>query len=149
MRLTNFSDLSFRVLIYAAAFRSRLITIDEVHGYLGVSRGHLMKVVNNLSRKGLLRSVRGRQGGLTLAKEPAEIRLSDIVQSSETDFAQVECMRADGSCVMTPFCKLPAPLNEAMAAYMSVLDGYTLADIDISSRIPGADQSSAVDEKIS
>ncbi|WP_299736491.1 Rrf2 family transcriptional regulator [uncultured Roseobacter sp.] len=136
MRLAAFSDLSFRVLLYAAAHDDRLVTIEEIHTNLKVSRGHLMKVVHKLTTAGVLRSVRGRAGGITLNKPKREISLASVIRSGETDFAQVECMRADGgTCTFTGFCKLPGPLNEAMDAYLGVLEKYTLEDIEVSSRI--------------
>jgi len=139
MRLATFSDLSFRVLLYAAAHSDRLVTIDEMHKTLDVSRGHLMKVVHKLTTAGFLRSVRGRTGGLALNKETNEISLASVVRESETDFAQVECMREDGgSCTFKKFCKLPKPLEEAMKAYLDVLEQYTLSDIDISKRLKAA-----------
>jgi Rrf2 family nitric oxide-sensitive transcriptional repressor len=67
MRLTNFSDYAFRVLMYAAACDDRLITIDETANVYGISRAHLMKVVNQLTRAGYLKAIRGRSGGLALA----------------------------------------------------------------------------------
>lgn len=136
MRLATFSDLSFRVLLYAAAHSDRLVTIDEMHKTLRVSRGHLMKVVNKLTTAGLLRAVRGRSGGIELNKGTDEIDLATVIREGEIDFAQVECMRGDGNmCTLAKFCKLPKPLQEAMDAYLGVLEQYTLSDIDISKRI--------------
>ncbi len=129
MRLTNFSDYAFRVLIFTAAHSERLVTIDELQEYYGISRGHLMKVITALSRAGLLESVRGRNGGLRLGKPPEEIKLDAIVRTTETDFQQVECMKPGGMCTIAGICYLPKPLHEAMAAYMGVLSNYTLADI--------------------
>jgi len=136
MRLATFSDLSFRVLLYASAHADRLVTINEMHKELRVSRGHLMKVVHKLTTAGVLRSVRGRTGGIELNKHSDDISLASVIRSTETDFAQVECMRADGgSCTLSKFCKLPKPLEEAMNAYLGVLEQYSLSDIDVSSRI--------------
>ena len=135
MRLSNFSDLSYRVLLFSAAHPDRLVTIDEMVGALKVSRGHLMKVVHNLTTKGYLRSVRGRGGGLSLGKTPSEINLGAVLRETETDFAQVECMRANGTCTLTTICRLPHPLHEAMAAYLNVLDQYSLQDVSIANHI--------------
>ena len=131
MRLTNFSDISFRVLLYAAAHEDRLVTIDEMTETLKVSRGHLMKVVHNLTSNGFLISLRGRGGGLKLGKKPGAINLADVLRKTETDFAQVECMREGNECTLTGFCKLPNILHEAMRAYLQVLSKYTLEDVDV------------------
>jgi Rrf2 family nitric oxide-sensitive transcriptional repressor len=129
MRLTNFSDYALRVLMYAAVQEDRLITIDEVAKVYGVSRAHLMKVVNQLTRAGYLTAVRGRSGGLALAKRPAKIRLGDVLRLTEPDFTLVECFGAGDQCVITPRCRLRGALKEALAAFLGTLDGYTLADL--------------------
>lgn len=129
MRLTNFSDLSFRVLLFAASKRNELFTIDEMNAFYNVSRGHLMKVVNALTREGFLVAVRGRSGGLRLGRDPAEINLAAVLKAVEGDFQLVECLRTDNKCALSPGCRLPGPLNEALAAFMDTLGKYTLADI--------------------
>lgn len=132
MRLTNFSDYALRVLMYAAAQSDRLITIEETALVYGISRAHLMKVANQLTRAGFLKAVRGRSGGLALAKRPNKIRLGDVLRATEPDFALVECFTADNQCLITPRCKLRGALKEALAAFTGTLDKYTLADLIIS-----------------
>ncbi|MGE3148259.1 MAG: Rrf2 family transcriptional regulator [Pseudorhodoplanes sp.] len=129
MRLTNFSDYALRVLMYAAARDERLITIEETAEVYGISRAHLMKVVNQLTRAGYLKAVRGRSGGLMLAKRPGKIRLGDVLRATEPDFALVECLRAGDRCVISPRCRLRGALREALDAFVGTLDRYTLADL--------------------
>jgi Rrf2 family nitric oxide-sensitive transcriptional repressor len=129
MRLTNFSDYSLRVLMYAASRSDRLITIEETAALYGISRAHLMKVANQLTRSGFLKAVRGRSGGLALAKTPDKIRISDVLRVTEPDFALVECFSAENACLITPRCRLRKALSEALGAFMDTLDGYTLADL--------------------
>ncbi len=132
MRLTDFSDYSLRVLMYAAAKDGQLITIDETAQVYGISRAHLMKVANQLTRAGFLRAVRGRSGGLALAKKPGQIRLGDVLRATEPDFALVECFRTNNGCLITPRCRLRGMLKEALAAFAGTFDGYTLADLLLS-----------------
>jgi Rrf2 family nitric oxide-sensitive transcriptional repressor len=129
MRLTNFSDYALRLLMFAASQKGRLVTIEETAEVYGISRAHLMKVANLLTRAGYLTAVRGRSGGLLLAKDPKAIRLGDVVRASEPDFALVECFSADDQCVLTPRCKLKKVLAEALGAFSATLDKYTLADL--------------------
>ncbi|MBN9595307.1 MAG: Rrf2 family transcriptional regulator [Afipia sp.] len=129
MRLTNFSDYALRVLLYAAARDGMLVTIEETAKVYGISRAHLMKVANQLTRAGYLTAVRGRSGGLELAKRPDKIRLGDVVRATEPDFALVECFAPDNQCRITPRCRLRGALNEALAAFIATLDRYTLADL--------------------
>jgi len=139
MRLTNFSDYALRILMYAAVVQdNRLITIEETAEAYGISRAHLMKVANQLTRAGYMKAVRGRSGGLTLAKRPDRIRLSDVLRATEPDFSLVECMTTDNRCMISPRCRLRGALNEALAAFLETLDGYTLADLIIAPKDSGA-----------
>ena len=131
MRLTMMSDYALRVLLFAAAHPERLVTIDETQEIYGISRGHLMKIVGTLASEGILRSQRGRSGGFTLGQPPEQIRLGDVVRLTEPDFEMVECFSPDNACAITPFCGLPRVVTEALAAFMAVIDRYTLADLII------------------
>jgi Rrf2 family nitric oxide-sensitive transcriptional repressor len=129
MQLTNFSDYALRILMYAAARSDRLITIEETAEVYGVSRAHLRKIANALTRAGYLTAVRGRSGGLKLGKRPDKIRLGDVVRLTEPDFALVECFSAGDQCIITSRCRLRGVLKEALAAFVGVLDNYTLKDL--------------------
>ena len=134
MRLTTFSDYALRVLMYAAAAGDRLITIEETAKTYDVSRAHLMKVVNILTRTGFIRGVRGRSGGFTLARPADKINLGAVVRATEPDFALVECFSTGNACLITRRCHLPDVLNEALNAFVGTLDRYTLADIVLQKR---------------
>ena len=135
MRLTTLSDYALRVLMYAATTADdRLITIEETARAYNISRAHLMKVVNILTRAGYLRAVRGRSGGFTLAKRPDEINLGAVVRATEPDFALVECFASGNQCLITPCCRLPNVLNEALNAFIGAFDKYTLADLALARR---------------
>lgn len=129
MRLTTFSDYAFRVLMYAGTHPDRLVTITETAEVYDVSRAHLMKVVNALTRAGYLKGVRGRSGGFTLAMEPGEINLGAVIRKTEPDFALTECFAPENGCLITEFCSLPNILNQALGAFIGVLDSYTLSDV--------------------
>ncbi|MGE0627066.1 MAG: Rrf2 family transcriptional regulator [Hyphomicrobiaceae bacterium] len=129
MQLTRFSDFALRVLMYAHAADDRLVTIEEMAAAYRISRTHLMKVVNALSRAGYLKAVRGRVGGVTLARPAEAIRLGDVVRATEPDFALVECFSCDNECIIHGCCRLPAVLRHALAAFLSELDRHTLASI--------------------
>jgi Rrf2 family nitric oxide-sensitive transcriptional repressor len=131
MQLTKFSDYALRVLMYAHAAGDRLVTIEEMAGSYRISRAHLMKVVNALTRSGYLIPVRGRSGGLKLARPAAEIRLGDVVRATEPDFALVECFSGSNQCIVTDCCRLPRVLKEALGAFLGALDRHTLASISL------------------
>ena len=130
MRLPTYSDYSLRLLMYCALKRDWLVSIQEVAGAYRISKNHLMKVAIELGRKGYLEPVRGRGGGLRLARPAEKIGLGDVVRDVEDDFALVECF-ADHSnaCVITGPCRLRGALSRALKAYLAVLDEYSLADL--------------------
>jgi Rrf2 family nitric oxide-sensitive transcriptional repressor len=134
MRLTTFSDYALRVLMYAGTAGDRLITIEETANAYGISRAHLMKVVNTLTKAGYLKGVRGRSGGFALARRPERINLGAVVRETEPDFALVECFASGNRCVITGSCRLPNVLNEALNAFVATLDRYTLADLMLEAR---------------
>jgi len=146
MRLTTLSDYAMRVLMYAAAQGDRLTTIEEAAEYYNISRGHLMKVVNILTRAGFVRGVRGRTGGFTLARSPEEINLGAVVRATEPDFALVECFGNGNQCVISMTCRLPNVLNEALAAFVGIFDRYTLADLahSVTDLVPPGDATCVV-----
>lgn len=130
MRLTTFSDYCLRVLMYAGVRGDSFVTIDEIAESYGISHNHLMKVVFRLGRLGYLTTVRGRGGGMRLALPPAEINLGRLVRQTEEGMALVECFQTGaGACVIQPGCQLKSILGEALDAFLTVLDGYTLADL--------------------
>jgi Rrf2 family nitric oxide-sensitive transcriptional repressor len=150
MRLTTLYDYALRVLMYAGAAGDRLITIEETSRVYGISRAHLMKVVNLLTRTGYLKGVRGRGGGFTLGKAPEEINLGALVRAVEPDFALVECFVTGNQCVITGCCRLPNVLNEALNSFVATLDRHTLRDImlaerDFSAPLPPVDRTRGPD----
>lgn len=127
MRLTSYTDYTLRTLMYLGVNRDRLVTIQDIADLHTISKNHLMKVVYQLALSGIVETVRGRNGGLRLKREPADINIGALVRATETDFFMAECFdRANNRCPLTPNCKLKSALAEATRAYLAVLDGVTL-----------------------
>ncbi|HEY6079540.1 MAG TPA: Rrf2 family transcriptional regulator [Polyangiaceae bacterium] len=132
MRLTVHSDYSLRVLIYLAVKRGELATIPEIAEAFAISRGHLMKVVNELGRLGYVETSRGRKGGMTLGKPAESIRVGQLLRETEESLALVTCFskaEPGQGCKIDGFCRLKGILAEAQRAFFDVLDRYSLADI--------------------
>lgn len=129
MRLSSYSDYALRILIFLAVQPEGLPTIAEIADRYGISKNHLMKVAHQLGVGGYIETVRGRGGGLRLGKPPQKIGLGDVVRFTEQDLAIVECMGNGNECLLTPSCALKGVLGEALQAFLTVLDKYTLADI--------------------
>ena len=130
MRLTVFSDYTLRVLMYLALDRTRLATIPEIADAYGISENHLMKVVHQLARAGIVESVRGKGGGIRLGRAPEDIRLGDVVRASEGSAPIVECLSRDAhTCRIAAPCRLKGILVSAFDALYDSLDEHTLADL--------------------
>lgn len=133
MHLSSYTDYALRLLMYVAVRSDGLPTISEVAQAYGISKNHLMKVTHQLGIGGYLETVRGRNGGLRLGRPADQIRIGDVIRYTEQDMAIVECMGAlDGDaagCRLSPGCTLRSALDEALQAFLAVLDDYTLADI--------------------
>jgi Rrf2 family transcriptional regulator, nitric oxide-sensitive transcriptional repressor len=129
MRLTLWTDYALRTLVYVGAAGGRLATIAEIAKSFDVSKTHLMKVVNKLGEQGYLATIRGKGGGLRLARSPGEIGIGAVVRATEKDLAVVGCLAATGFCRIEGCCVLRHALGEATAAFLRTLDGYTLADL--------------------
>ena len=129
MRPTAFTDYTLRTLMYVGLRSDRLVTIAEIAGAYGISNNHLMKVVQNLAQVGDVATLRGQRGGLRLARPPAQINLGAVVRRSEPDMALACCFCAEDCCTIQPACGLIAVLDEALKAFLAVLDRYSLADL--------------------
>jgi len=130
MQLTQFTDLSLRLLIYLARLpESGMATITEIADYHQISRNHLVKVANSLTNQGFIISTRGKGGGIQLARPAFTIGVGDVVRQTEANMNLVECFdTSNNNCLLIRNCFLKASLYEAQRAFMAVLDKYTLAD---------------------
>ncbi|MDQ5881450.1 MAG: Rrf2 family transcriptional regulator, nitric oxide-sensitive transcriptional repressor [Pseudomonadota bacterium] len=129
MYITQHTDYALRALIYLGTNADRLVTIQEISERFDVSRNHLMKVVNALIRAGFVEGVRGKGGGLRLARVPREIVVGAVVREMEPGMDLVECFGSGCQCILDPSCKLKVILSNALAAFLKVLDDMSLADL--------------------
>jgi len=126
--------------MYLAVRADAVATIEEISRAYGISKAHLMKVVHELGRAGLVETTRGRGGGLRLARRPDEIVVGDVVRRTEDKMDLVECFDPDTSqCRIEPACRLRGVLGEALDAFLTTLDRYTLADLVARRRKPLSD----------
>ena len=127
MQLTSFTDYGLRALIYMASLPDGQMTnITEVTETYGVSRNHMVKIINQLSREGYVAAVRGKNGGIRLGKPAQDIRIGDVVRSLEP-LALVNC--SSEFCHITSACRLKMALSKAVQSFLKELDNYTLADL--------------------
>lgn len=133
MRLTLHTDYALRVLIHLGVHTSHRVSIREIAQAYRISENHLVKVVFRLGQGGFVTTVRGRGGGLELARPASEINVGAVVRFTEDDMTLVDCEgrnSTDGKpCVLSPACVLRGVLGDALGAFLTVLDRYTLADL--------------------
>ncbi|HUG91170.1 MAG TPA: Rrf2 family transcriptional regulator [Planctomycetaceae bacterium] len=128
MRLSLQTDFALRTLIYLATTPGRA-TIAGVAGFYGISAAHVAKAVQQLARRGYIRSIRGIGGGIELARRPEDIALGSVILDFEGNLHLLECVAADGVCVIESFCKLKRVLAEAERVQLEYLSGVTLRDV--------------------
>ncbi len=130
MQLTRFTDYSLRVLIFLADRQGAPTTIKAVADAHRISENHLTKVVHRLAQTGYIRAVRGKGGGISLARAPAEISIGKVVRDVEP-LAPAECFdpKYDGRCSLYPSCRLRAVLGAAQAHFLEALDVCALSDV--------------------
>jgi Rrf2 family nitric oxide-sensitive transcriptional repressor len=129
MKLTQYSDLGLRMLMYLALRYGNTSTIQEVSVRFAVSKNHMVKISHQLTKSGLIESVRGRNGGIRLAKPPESISVEEALYATEDNFDFVECFGPDNHCIISDVCKLSGVLNNARKAFFSVLRQVSLADL--------------------
>lgn len=128
MQLNKQTDYAFRVLIFLSSFpRDRLVTTLEISKAFDISRNHLMKIVQKLVQQEYIASTRGVKGGLSLAKEPAEIGLYEIVDLMQVSKDSFDCHLPP--CKLQGFCALKGVFDKAQKAFLDTFKDYTLADV--------------------
>jgi len=129
MQLTRFTDYSLRALIYIA-LRKELCTINEIANAYAISSNHLLKIIHNLAKLGVIETIRGKNGGITMAQNPADINLGELIIKLEPNFDLVPCFdKEKATCCIAPVCKLKRILFDAKEGFLAVLKEYTLTDI--------------------
>lgn len=127
MQLTKHTDYAFRTLIFLAANREGLCNIQQVAQTFELSKSHLMKIVNQMVHAGWVESVRGKNGGIRLAKDPGDINVADVVTTMEQTLTPINC--DEPPCILKNGCQLKSFLWKAQKEFIRHLKQYTLADV--------------------
>lgn len=129
MRLSRFTDIGLRAIMYITAQHGRNVPAREVAEAFHVSRDHVTKSMQGLVALGALTSTPGRNGGFELDTDPAQVKLGDLVRAMEPSLAIAECFTDESTCPLTDACELTHALREAREAFLMSLNRYTLADL--------------------
>lgn len=128
MQISKFADYGYRVLIYLAQSPERIVTMREISEFHGISLEHLRKVVHELSRQEFIETFKGKQGGLKLKRQPADILLGEVLVVMENRSPLIECAGKQ-PCRLAPGCRLEGYFREAEKEFYKVLDRYRLSDV--------------------
>lgn len=131
MQLTSFTDYCLRVLMFLSHRQEQLTTIAELASSYRISANHLMKVVHHLAKLGYIQTVRGKGGGMRLARAPRDINLAAVIEDCEPSLAVIECLaeQYQGDCPLMPRCSLRTILRDAQKAFLAHLADFTLSDL--------------------
>lgn len=130
MKLTKQTDYAFRILMFCATGGDRLSRVADISRAYGASEPFLFKILHPLVEGGIVQTVRGRNGGIRLARPASEITLADVVRLTEDNFAMAECFQPDDAdCPLIETCRLTSALREALDAFLDVLEKYTIDDL--------------------
>lgn len=127
MHLTKFTDNALRVLIFLSAEPERKMNITDIADACDIPRNHLTKVIHAMGQKGLLATVRGKGGGVSLAHAPDQLTVGQVVRAMEGTEEMVKCDQPD--CPLKPRCNLRGYLRSAQSTFLKTLDGHTIADL--------------------
>jgi Rrf2 family iron-responsive transcriptional regulator len=130
MRLTQQTSYSIRVLIYCAANHGGNSRIRDIASTYAISELHLFKIMHVLVESGFIETIRGRNGGIRLARPANEITIGDVVRATESNFYLTDCFdTANRDCPLVDSCGVNKILSEALLAFFAVLNNYTIADV--------------------
>ena len=129
MRLTRQSNYAIRTLVYCAVNEPGLSRVADIARAYAISELFLFKLIKPLVENGLLRTVRGRKGGIALGKPADQITLLETIRLTEENFALAECFEEGADCPLIGECDLNGALREALGAFFTVLESYTIADL--------------------
>jgi Rrf2 family nitric oxide-sensitive transcriptional repressor len=129
MRLTMRTNLAMRVLMFCAVNAGVTVRKQDIAATCNASENHLAQVIHLLARKGYLRTVRGRGGGVRLGRAAETIRVGEVFRTFEAELPFAECFAEGNTCPLAGACQLRCLLTEALAAFYGTLDTVTLRDL--------------------
>jgi len=130
VQLSLHADYGLRVLLYLGSHPGEIVATKRISDAYGISKNHLVRVMQTLGDHGYIRVIPGRAGGVTLAKDPSTIHLGEVVRDAEPNLHLVECFDLEtNTCPIIGVCGLKSHLQHALDAFLAELNKNTLADL--------------------
>ncbi|ESR23894.1 Rrf2 family transcriptional regulator [Lutibaculum baratangense] len=148
MRLTKQTGYALRILIHCGQAQGKLVKVPEIARAYQITEHNLFKIIPLLVQRGVLETVRGRGGGIRLARPAKDIRLGEVVKATEETRIEADCLGGDiGACPIRPIAPINRILDEAISAFIDVLEQYTLEDLVTARPKPRAEAIAALSGK--
>jgi len=129
MQLTRAGEYAIKSLLYLAAQAADTrVMASEVADSEGIPLNFVRKILEALTKTGLVKSYRGAGGGFTLGRAPAQISVRQVIEAIEGPLALNQCL-ASHACAQRPSCAMSPIWLEAQRAVEEVLERYSLADV--------------------
>lgn len=129
LRISREADYSLLAMMYIAARPAgQLAYRREIAAHYNIPKEFLAKVLQKLTRHGLIKSFRGMQGGYLLARDAGRITLADVVQAVDGPITLVSCQRKGGRCPQEELCTVQSALFDVQHEFQRILNGITLED---------------------
>ncbi len=130
MHLTRQSDYGVRAVLYLASLPyGQVVQTKEIAAQEDIPRKYLPSIIRTLARAGIIRTMRGNQGGVMLSRPPEEINLREVIEAIEGPIILVQCMRGPGQCVHEDNCSFLPVCKGVQQMMVGQLAGTTFADM--------------------
>jgi len=130
MRLTRAAEYAFRALRFLCSQdEDRWFSIQEIAGSEDAPAQFVAKVMQRLTRAGIVNSSCGKTGGYRMAKPPDSVSIADVVEIMEGEMSLNYCLLHPDECRFVKECRMHPIWQEVQDAMIGVMTKYTLADI--------------------
>ena len=130
MKLSTRARYGTRALLdLAIHYNNEPVQLKDIAHRQEISLNYLEQIIAPLIRAGIVRSIRGARGGVQLAKQTREVKLSDVMRILEGSISPVECLENPKSCSRSRYCATYDIWSEMKQAMDSVLESTTLQDL--------------------
>ena len=124
MQITRQADYAVRAVLYLSRLgRGNRAATSQIAQEKHIPPSFLAKIISQLSIAGLLNTSRGARGGVTLAREPEDITLLEVVEAIDGPIRLNECAHSDGMCALTDDCPLDSIWQDAQSDLVNRLKG--------------------------
>ena len=130
MQLNRTGEYGLRGLLFLAKQPpEKMSLVSEISRVQGIPETFLAKIFQRLSKAGLLRSIRGLNGGFALGKPASQITMREVIETLDGPIAVNRCLRQEGECTEEKVCPLHRVLEEAQNRFLEVLERTTMEDL--------------------